>query len=693
MDEKEKNTDNPLTDDVQEESEKTVEISDEENVTDIAKIIAEESEKKIQPDSEVTENSDEIQTETASEVKKHVSFGKRISNIIDVLGLGEISLVRFIATFFIVAGINLANLKYVPEGKIERNPVSDWKGFVPEINILFTVLLGAGIFLGLTLFYLFSPKKLKFTDQLFAVSGILYFDFLLLWQSGDVYLCLGTMIVSTVLIFYSVSKLDFHKLFNIIPWWTWGVFLFAVAAVVVGFISVTTISTHRCFGTAHYDFGIFYQMFHSLIDDGTAVTSCEREESISHFRIHASYIFYTLVPVFKMFPKAETLLIAQAVLSMGGVIPLFLIAKKHDFKGFSLFFMGLAYVFCIGIVNPCYYEFHENAYLPTLLMWLLWAVDRKNYVMFYIMSVLTCIVKEDAPLYVVCIGIYLFFEDKGRIRRMNGLIMALFAGAYMLFITNWLMKNGDGQMMMSSRFDILMIDSTAGLKEVVKNALLNPGYLFSLLIKESTLKFFMQIMAPLLFIPFFTKKIRRFLLMIPFIVMNLVIGAGYGYAADVGFQYVFGTTCLLLYMCVLNIDDMKDEIKPNTAVALGAAAVIMTTGMISTKISSYNYYQGDKEYFDSLDQMLATIPKEASVGTDSFLLPHVCDHKQISYFDEFDFDEEGKIKNIEIFDFVALPVRNGSYESRRELLVNNGYELWSAIDGKCEVYVSPQNTH
>jgi hypothetical protein len=35
--------------------------------------------------------------------------------------------------------------------------------------------------------------------------------------------------------------------------------------------------------------------------------------------------------------------------------------------------------------------------------------------------------------------------------------------------------------------------------------------------------------------------------MVPFIVMNLAIGAGYGYAADVNYHYVFGTAALLLF--------------------------------------------------------------------------------------------------------------------------------------------------
>lgn len=153
-------------------------------------------------------------------------------------------------------------------------------------------------------------------------------------------------------------------------------------------------------------------MFHSMVTDMTAVTTCERNEFLSHFNVHSSYIFYLLAPFYAIFPNENTLLIAQAVLAMGGVIPLFLIARNHNYKGIPLAAAGIIYVFAAGLIGPCFYDFHENAFLPTLLMWLLYAVDKRKIGLFYVMSVLVCIVKEDAPLYVMCIALFLFFDEK-----------------------------------------------------------------------------------------------------------------------------------------------------------------------------------------------------------------------------------------------------------------------------------------
>lgn len=654
--------------------------------------VSEEPAENAEPDETNDENQQESAERSENDVKGISKIVKSVTEIVNKAGLAEMTLVRFIAVFFLISGTNLSSIKDMVANGSNIDPITGWKDFVPLVNGPITVILMASIFVLMSVVYYAMPKKYRIVDQIFAIASILYFDIVLLWKASDFNLSFGTMMVSVVLIYYCFGKIKQHKLLNKIPWQISGIIVLLCAAAVSAFVAVTTVMSHKAFGTACHDFGLFVQMYYSLIDDGTAVTTCERDVFMSHFKIHASYIFYALVPVFKMFPKPETLLVSQAILSMGGVIPMFLIAKRHNFKNFSLMFMGLAYVFCIGIVAPCYYEFHENAFLPTILMWLLWAVDRKNYIMFYIMSVVTCIVKEDAPLYVISIGMFLFFEDRGNLRRVNGLIMALLAGAYMMFITNWLTNNGDGQMMMSSRFSILMIDTTGGLKEVVKNALADPAYLFSLLVKEDTTRFFLQVMVPFLFIPFFTRKLERFLLMIPFIVMNLVIGAGYGYAANVGFQYIFGPICLLLYMCILNIGDMGQRNKQNIAVAFGAASIILTIGTCSYKINNIKNYNNNKDYYDSLEIMLDSIPKDASVATDTFLVPHLADHKEVYIFDNGDYSEDGMMYEPNRYDFVVIPVRTDHYENEKTALGNDGYILWSEIEGKCQIYMNPNYT-
>lgn len=612
----------------------------------------------------------------------------RVSAVLKKMGLPGMLLVRFIAVFFFFSAVNIVRIK-----ADNITAVAGWRDFVPKVNIGTTFLLMACAFIVMSVIHLVMPKKYCIQDQVLAIAAIFYFDFTLLWRANDFNLSFGVMMVSCAFIYYCLGTLRSRKIFDRIPWWVCGIVVLVMSGLVAYFISITTVAKHQNFGTAAHDFGLFVQMYHSLITDGTAVTSSERDVLMSHFRIHASYIFYTLVPIFKLIPKPETLLVSQAILAMGGVIPLFLIAKRHNMKGFSLIFMCMAYAFSIGLVAPCYYEFHENAFLPTLIMWLLWAVDRKNYIMFYIMSALVCIVKEDCPLYVACIAMYMFFEHKGSAKRMHGIIMALLSMGYMIFITDWLTKNGDGQFMMNTRFSILMIDETGGLAEVVKNVIADPAYLFSLLVRDDTRIFFIQVMAPMMFVPFFTKKLRRYLLMIPFIVMNLVIGAGYGYAANVNFQYIFGPVVMLLYMCILNLDDMSQRSKHDIPVILGTAAMIMTIGTCTQHLGYVEYNKTNKEYLNSVEQMLDDLPLEASIGTDTFLIPHIADHKHAYIFDGYDIDENGAIINPDKYDFIIIPCLSDQYEYWAETLVNNSFIFCDGIEGRFEVYVNPRSEY
>ena len=648
-------------------------------------------EESVAPDGEAT-------AETAEPVKK-VNIFKQIEQKLAVFGIPDMLLVRFVAVFFLISGYNLVRLRD------DHNPVEKWTEFVPEVSFGLSVVMMAALFVILTVLYKLLPKHYKYSDQVIAIGGVLYFALESLWKVNNFYLSFSYMLVCGVFIYYCWCKIRHKKLFRLIPDWVSFIIVTAAAALVCGFVALTTVAKHKNFGTATHDFGLFVQMYHSLAKNLTAVTTCERDKFLSHFYVHSSYIYYTLVPIYKMFPYEATLLIAQAVLAMGGFIPMFLICKDHKFKGVSLIFMCFAYVFCTGLVGPCYYEFHENAFLPTLLMWLLWAVDKKRYLMFYIFSVLVCLVKEDAPLYVVCIGMYMFFRDKKDRKRGHGLIMAALSGAYMILITNWLTVHGDGQMMTSTRFGLLMIDKDGGFGEIIKNVLTDPAYFFSTFSHEETLPFFLQVMGPLLFLPFFTKKIYRYLLMLPFIIMNMVIGAGYGYAASIGFQYIFGPACLLIYMTIINLDDLGYERKQNLPLAIGSAAMMLTFGMYSYTIGHYISNKNDDGYLVELEAMLDRIPQDASVAGDTFQIPHFADRDEVYIFDNNDiktetittYDDQGNpitqeeksIIDVGKYDYFVVPVGTEFYNEVTPLFARYGIEKVDECRGRVEIYKNP----
>ena len=646
--------------------------------------------------SESTADSESFEKQTEAltdEVPKPpaVSFHDRLGQLKTFLGqcgLPDMLLLRVVAMYLFVFAYQIHVLR-----KYEHIlPIANWKDFVGRTSlapILVPIVLGI---VSLTLVHYVLPKSRRLMDPLAAVVAVICFDVSLLWKQGDVYLSMGVMLVSLIIIGYALGRVRSSRLFDRLHWSVCGVFVAALAVLSTAFIVILTIYRHKTFGSMVHDFGLFAQMFHSLADNLTAVTTMERDVPMSHFAVHASYIYYALVPVFKLFPYEETLLVAQGILAMGGIVPLFLIAKRRNFKGLSLVFIGAMYVFCAALISPCFYDFHENAFLPTLLMWTLWATDRKRPVLFYIFSILTCIVKEDAPLYIICIGLFWFFEHKGSRKRLHGLIAAVVAGAYMIGITSWLTKHGDGTMMTSTRFGHLLLDPEGGLVQVVINSVSNPGYFFSLLIQEDTIVFFIRMMLPLLFMPLFTKKIHRFLLLLPFVITNLVVGVNYGYAVNIEFQYVFGPATLLLFLAVCNTADLSRRTRQDMAVLLGCAAFIMSMGTLSHHLNKIADYQNNAGYFQALEETLDAIPEDAVIGGNAFLIPHLSDREEVYLYDMGDIDQEaGCLKEPYKYDFIVLGKNEKVCLTADPLLTEAGYvKLETAVSNRYTIFVSPQ---
>lgn len=595
---------------------------------------------------------------------------RKIREKLEWFGFPDMILLRIITSYFLFFANKICSLR----SGHNILSVDTWKAFTANISFAEMILSVAACFFVMTAVYLFLPEKYRGFDSAAAIGSTLFFSCALLWRYNNVYLSVAVTVVSLIVIGYALGKLDIQRISDKFDLSVCGIGVLIITAVSTVFVIVISIYKHRVFASAAHDFGLFVQMFHSLAEDLSAVTTIERDKLISHFEIHASYIYYLLVPFFKLFPREETLLVAQAVLAMGGVVPLFLIAKRRDFKGFSLIFICGMYAFCSGIIAPCFYDFHENAFLPTLLMWLLWATDCAKPVPFYILSVLVCIVKEDAPLYIVCIGLYWFFEYKGKRLRFHGLPVAVCAGIYMMLITSWLTKHGDGEMMTSSRFGHLIISEQGGIMEVVLNSVRNPAYLLSLLVQEDTFVFFVQMLLPMLFLPLFTKKIHRFLLILPFAITNLIIGAKYGYAANVNYQYVFGTVTLLIFMTVINVSDFSPRMKKDLPILLGSAALIMTIGTTSNQVTRIERYHADKAYYQALEETLDSLPDDAVIGGNPFLVTHIADKDNVYIFDFKDVNkEENTINEPEKYDYIVLRNDEAVFTFAEPLLEEEGY--------------------
>ena len=519
-------------------------------------------------------------------------------------------------------------------------------------------------------------------------------------NSDETLFLLAVIAVYTLFLLYFVQKndglLDRVRIPKKAVWIAAGVFGLAGGAV----IAVTTCLRYMTFSSPNFDFGLFVNMFHNMTESGLPVVSSERDVLMSHFAVHLSPIYYLLLPFYAIFPSPLTLQIGQAVLVAGGVIPVVLLARHLKLSEGSQILAAVIYAFYPATAMGCFYDFHENCFLLPLLLWTFYFFERERYLPMYIFAALTLLVKEDAAVYILLFALFVIISRK---KYLHGAILAVGAALYFscaLAILNELAAHyaelyaGDtpnpsiaGPMI--NRFDNLIANSEDGLLGAVMTALKNPGYLLEQLFSTrgagldsffaerspwAKVVYLLQMLLPVGFIPFCTKKQSRWLLIAP-ILLNVL--TTYKYQYSINFQYHFGITAFLMYAMLLNLPDLS-PIPRRRLLAFGAAAGLCL--YIFTVIPKYNSYvdrwETGKDAYGEIEAILDTIPEDASLGAPSMYLAHVANRREV-YELSYHFPDKTHLAEDDV-DFAVL--RKTQDIKYRKILEAGGYTVWAEYD-------------
>jgi uncharacterized membrane protein len=157
-----------------------------------------------------------------------------------------------------------------------------------------------------------------------------------------------------------------------------------------------SVARHRAFQTTGYDLGIFVQGVRSYAE-GRWPTSDLLGPGFSQLGDHFHPILMLLAPFYKLWPHAETLLVAQ-----GAVV------------------VALAYGLSWGLLRAVTFDFHEVVFAVPLLAFALERLVRREWTAAVLWALPLVLVKEDLPLTLAAIGAYLWWQ---RQRKLGGSLM------------------------------------------------------------------------------------------------------------------------------------------------------------------------------------------------------------------------------------------------------------------------------
>jgi uncharacterized membrane protein len=209
-----------------------------------------------------------------------------------------------------------------------------------------------------------------------------------------------------------------------LPWLLAGVFFVLYGALSVG--------RHLFGSSTAYDLGIFTQVVRAYAEFRAPVAEL-KGPGFNVLGDHFHPLLVVLAPAYRLFPSPVTLLVAQALLLAGSVLPVTRLAvDRLGPRGGA--FVGIGYGLSWGLQQTVKFDFHEVALAVPLLALSVVALAEQRWRAAVLWAAPLVLVKEDLPATVAAIGVYLVLRRRWRLG------LATVAGAVLagVLIVCWL---------------------------------------------------------------------------------------------------------------------------------------------------------------------------------------------------------------------------------------------------------------
>lgn len=536
--------------------------------------------------------------------------------------------------------------------------------FVGEGSLVKSVL----VFLLLWMFFL-AGEVYGGTPFKAAVLGglVLAAAVAAIWKKNDYFsVGLGTLI----LLCFLCQKREFWKdvaafqcPLSIVKWIYLTLFLFLAI-----YIGAVTVCRYLAFRSPTFDMGIFSQMFESMRRTGIPYTTCERNELLSHFLVHPSYVFYLVLPIYMLAPSPATVQIIQALVVASGLVPVYLLAKKRGLPSAAIIFLGLLYVGMPGLSGSCFYDFHENCFLAPGILWLVLAMEGKRWWCVIPAALLMWSIKEDAGIYTAFIGLYFLLSGR---QKKRGAVMFIASCAVFAFINHYLSQTGYG--VADVRYQNLVLDKDGSMYQILQTAWFHAGYLLQECLDLEKIWYLIVVTLPAFPLIFRRKDWSAFLLLGPMALLNLM--PDYAYMHSVNYQYNFGNSALLLYFVLICLDHVEKEDIVRFAAAAAGCALVLLSGLKLWRLDLVKEWWGKRREYEHLDNVLQAIPEDASVTASTYLTAHLYKHEELYPM------TSGKVS-----EYLVRSLMHSSTVTEEFLLEHYDYEEFYYEEGLVAIY-------
>lgn len=357
---------------------------------------------------------------------------------------------------------------------------------------------------------------------------------------------------------------------------------------------------------------------------------------------HFHPILMTLAPLYWINPKAETLLIAQAVLLSLGAVPVYLFAKKRLGTAPGLIF-ALSYCLYWGIQEAASFDFHEIAFAVPLIACALYFADGERWPLYFTCVLLLLLTKENLSVFVAACGLYLIVT--GRFKQ--GAISIAVGVSWLFLATKVFIPYFAGQPYIYWDYSAFGTGPVSSLKTIVRRPWLVAQVMFSEREKIRTIYYLLHPFTPLvicspLIITSAPLLAERFLADQPNFWWT-----EFHYSATIAPVVAMASADgLARLISLVKNDGRASRVALIVSLAVLALNVRLVPPFALGKLLYPQYWRLSADY-QTGREALALIPPHASVVAQSAIVPHLSGRREIYSLGYLEWVKSGRTPECE----------------------------------------------
>jgi uncharacterized membrane protein len=234
---------------------------------------------------------------------------------------------------------------------------------------------------------------------------------------GKMSIVASIMLLASTMLFQSLKK-------KVVSKESWGSKLVVMLALVF-FAIVVAIALHRYHSFyASIDQGLFNQVFWNATQgnwfqgslssaNSSGVLFEGQLPSTAYFHLGQHFVITLLLwlPIYWLFPSNETLIVLQVGLITAAGLVLYALARQRVRSRLAVL-IAVSYYGAVAVISPTFANFYEACQLPLFIFGILLALEKQQWLWFWLMTLLTLGVREDAGLAVFGVGAYLIVSRR-----------------------------------------------------------------------------------------------------------------------------------------------------------------------------------------------------------------------------------------------------------------------------------------